>query len=319
MAMKIWILFHEEEDAKTHPEFKSCLCLKEEAQKFGAEARILNPEHFDMIIDSAKNWQALYKGEVMPVPDLIIARTGTETTYAGFSLLRFYERIGVTVLNSWLSIESVADKFQTHQILASQGLPVPRTILGKFPTDVQMIEEKLGFPVVVKTLRGTRGGGVFLAETKQQFQNLTDLIAQANTNVHFLFQEYISKSCGRDLRVYVVGNRVVAVMQRQSTDGNFKANISLGGEGTAFIATPQITKLAINVTKALGLDVAGVDLLFDGDKFKVCEVNSAAALQRQSEICNVNIAREVIMYGMSKVKARRNQNFLSRFNILKAA
>lgn len=319
MAMKIWILFHEEEDAKTHPEFKSCLCLKEEAQKFGAEARILNPEHFDMIIDSAKNWQALYKGEVMPVPDLIIARTGTETTYAGFSLLRFYERIGVTVLNSWLSIESVADKFQTHQILASQGLPVPRTILGKFPTDVQMIEEKLGFPVVVKTLRGTRGGGVFLAETKQQFQNLTDLIAQANTNVHFLFQEYISKSCGRDLRVYVVGNRVVAVMQRQSTDGNFKANISLGGEGTAFIATPQITKLAINVTKALGLDVAGVDLLFDGDKFKVCEVNSAAALQRQSEICNVNIAREVIMYGLNKVKARRNQNFLSRFNILKAA
>ncbi|MFN3826998.1 MAG: RimK family alpha-L-glutamate ligase [Micavibrio sp.] len=318
MAMKIWILFHEEEDAKTHPEFKSCLCLKEEAQKFGAEARILNPEHFDMIIDSAKNWQALYKGEVMPVPDLIIARTGTETTYAGFSLLRFYERIGVTVLNSWLSIESVADKFQTHQILASQGLPVPRTILGKFPTDVQMIEEKLGFPVVVKTLRGTRGGGVFLAETKQQFQNLTDLIAQANTNVHFLFQEYISKSCGRDLRVYVVGNRVVAVMQRQSTDGNFKANISLGGEGTAFIATPQITKLAINVTKALGLDVAGVDLLFDGDKFKVCEVNSAAALQRQSEICNVNIAREVIMYGLNKVKARRNQNFLSRFNILKA-
>lgn len=318
--MKVWILFHQEEDAvEKHPEIKSCLCLKAEAEKFGADALILNPEHFDMIIDSAKEWQALYKGEVLATPDLIIARTGTETTYAGFSLLRFYERIGVTVLNSWLSIESVADKFQTHQILASQGLPVPRTILGKFPTNVDMIEQKLGFPVVVKTLRGTRGGGVFLAETKQQFQNLTDLIAQSNTNVHFLFQEYISKSFGRDLRVYVVGNRVIAVMERQSRDGNFKANISLGGEGKAYPTTPEINKIAIAAVKALDLDVAGVDLLFDGDKFKVCEVNSAAALQRQSEICNINIAREVIMYGMAKVKKNASRGFFSRFTRSRAA
>lgn len=318
--MKIWILFHQEEDAaEAHPELKSCLCLKAEAEKFGAEALILNPEHFDMIIDSAKDWQALYKGEVLATPDLIIARTGTETTYAGFSLLRFYERIGVTVLNSWLSIESVADKFQTHQILASQGLPVPRTILGKFPTNVDMIEQKLGFPVVVKTLRGTRGGGVFLADTKQTFQNLTDLIAQSNPNPHFLFQEYISKSFGRDLRIYVVGNRVIAVMERQSKDGNFKANISLGGEGRTYPTNPEINKIALAAVKALGLDIAGVDLLFDGDKFKVCEVNSAAALQRQAEICNVNIAREVIMYGMSKVKKNSSNGIFSRLARLRAA
>lgn len=311
--MKIWILFHQEEDAgEQHPEMKSCLCLKAEAEKFGADCRILNPEHFDMIIDSAKDWQALYKGEVLATPDLIIARTGTETTYAGFSLLRFYERIGVTVLNGWIAIESVADKFQTHQILASQGLPVPRTMLAKFPTDVDMIESKLGFPVVVKTLRGTRGGGVFLADTKQTFQNLTDLIAQSNTNPHFLFQEYVSKSFGRDLRVYVVGNRVIAVMERQSKDGNFKANISLGGEGKAYPTNAEINRIAVAAVKALNLDVAGVDLLFDGDQFKVCEVNSAAALQRQSEICNVNIAREVIMYGMSKVKKNPARSFINR-------
>ena len=126
--MKIWILFHQEEDAaEQHPELKSCLNLKAEAQKFGADCLILNPDYFDMIIDSDKEWQTLYKGEVLATPDLIIARTGTETNYAGYSLLRFYERIGVTVLNNWLGIESVADKFQTHQILASQGLPVTGT------------------------------------------------------------------------------------------------------------------------------------------------------------------------------------------------
>jgi len=311
--MKIWILFHQEEDAaEQHPELKSCLCLKAEAEKFGAECRILTPDHFDMIIDSAKEWQALYKGEVLAKPDLIIARTGTETNYAGYSLLRFYERIGVTVLNNWIGIESVADKFQTHQILASQGLPVPRTILGKFPTDIDMIENKLGFPVIIKTLRGTRGGGVFLAETKQQFQSLTELISQSNTYVRFLFQEYISKSFGRDLRVYVVGNRVVAVMERQSKDGNFKANISLGGEGKAYPTNPEINKIALAAVRAVGLDIAGVDLLFDGDKFKVCEVNSAAALQRQSEICNVNIAREVIMYGIAKVKKNPAKSLFNR-------
>lgn len=311
--MKIWILFHQEEDAtEPHPELQCCINLKTEAERMGAECRILDPEHFDLIIDSAKDWQALYKGEVLNTPDLIIPRTGTETTYAGFSLLHFYEGIGVAVVNGWIAMDSAADKFRTHQLLASQGLPVPRTMLAKFPTNIDLIEEKLGFPVVVKTLRGTRGGGVFLADTKQTFQNLTDLIAQSNPNPHFLFQEYISQSFGRDLRVYVVGNRVVAVMERQSQDGNFKANISLGGEGRAYPTNPQINRIAVSAVKALQLDVAGVDLLFDGDQYKICEVNSAAALTRQSAFCNVNIAREIVMYGLGKVKRNPAITFFNR-------
>ena len=316
--MKIWILFHQEEDAvEKHAEYSGCMMIKEEALKFGADVRVLNPEYFDLIIDSAKNWQALYKGVPLEVPDLIIPRTGAETTYAGLSLLRFYESVGVAIINNWLSIESVADKFHTHQILASKGFPVPRTILGRVSPDIDMIEEKLGFPVVIKTKRGTRGGGVFLAETRKQFQDLTDLIAEANTNVHFLFQEYISNSHGRDLRVNVVGNKVVAVMERRSVDGDFKANLSQGGAGKPYPSTPQINKLALNVVRALNLDAGGVDLLFDGKDFKICEVNSAAAIKRQTEICNVNIARELVMFGLSKAKAR--SGFFSHFQRLRAA
>lgn len=128
---------------------------------------------------------------------------------------------------------------------------------------------------MIKTLRGTRGGGVFLAQTKEQFNDVTALIASSNPNVHFLFQEYIARSHGRDLRVFVAGNKVLACMERKSEGGNFKSNISLGGRGKNYPPDEEITTLSVNVAKVSGLEIAGIDLLFNEGNYEVCEANSA--------------------------------------------
>lgn len=314
--MKIWVLFHGPLDVE-HPEAYECLRLKEEAEKLGATLDVMSAEDFDLVIDSTDEWRAIYQGQYIDPPDLIIPRTGAETSYNAFSVLRFYESLKVPILNNWLAIETVADKLHTHQVLAGQGFPVPRTILGKFPPDLDLIESKLGFPVVVKTLRGTRGGGVFLSESREQFKDLADLIAEANSNVHMLFQEYISRSHGRDLRVFVVGNKVLACMERRSSDGSFKSNISRGGTGTPHPATPAIRDLSLGVCKALNLEIAGIDLLLDGDSFRVCEANSAPGFKGLENYCNVNAAREIIQLGLSKVKPRNS--FFSRLHRLRLA
>jgi gamma-F420-2:alpha-L-glutamate ligase len=306
--MKIWVLFHGEMQPD-YPEFEECLRLQEEARKLGASLDIYNANDFDLIIDSTDEWRAIYKGEYIDPPDLIIPRTGSETDYIGFSVLRFYQSLKVPMVNSPQTIETVADKLQTHQMLAAKGFPIPRTMLGKFPPDIDLIEEKIGFPLVIKTLRGTRGGGVFLSEDKSKFRDLTDLIAGTNPNVHFLFQEYIKKSHGRDLRVFVAGKKVIACMERKASDGNFKSNISLGGHGKNFPVTPEISSLALGVAKTLGLEVAGIDLLFNDGTYEVCEANSAIGFcgaEGLEAVCNVNAAREILLVGMAKVQERQS-------------
>lgn len=308
--MNIWVLFHGRMEPD-YPEYHECLRLQEEAEKLGARLSILSPEDFDLVIDSTDEWRAIHKGGYIDTPDLIIPRTGAETSYTGFAVLRFYESLKVPMLNGSDAIEAVADKLHTHQILAARGFPVPRTILGKFPPDIDLIEDKLGFPLVIKTLRGTRGGGVFLSETREQFKDLTDLIAESNTNVHFLFQEYIKKSHGRDLRVLVAGGKVIACMERQSTDGGFKSNISRGGQGKPFPVTPEISSLAIGVCRTLGLEVAGIDLLFNDNVYEVCEANSAPGFKGLEGACDVNAAAAILNAGLAAIRQRNS--FWSRF------
>ncbi len=317
--MKIWLLFHGEMTIE-YPKYEECMRLQEEAAKLGHSLDILSPEDFDLVIDSTDEWRAIYKGEYIAPPDLIIPRTGAETDYIGFSILRFYESLNIPMLNSPEAIETVADKIQTAQRLASKGFPIPRTILSKFPVNTAMVEEKLGFPLVIKTLRGTRGGGVFLAQTKEQFDDVTALIASSNPNIHFLFQEYISRSHGRDLRVFVAGNKVVACMERKSEGENFKSNISLGGRGRNFPIDEEIRSLSLGVAKALGLEIAGIDLLFNEGNYEVCEANSAMGFcgdDGLESVCKINAAKEIIELGVAKAgnqanrKMPTNENFSS--------
>jgi gamma-F420-2:alpha-L-glutamate ligase len=286
--MRCWLLFHRELGPDV-PEAPEVYRFQEAAAKAGIELSVLQPRDFDLVVDSNGGWSAIYQGRSLPRPDLIIPRTGSETSYFTLAVLRHFERQGVAMVNGPAAIEAVADKLQTLQILSSAGLPIPKTILGKFPVDVNVVERELGFPVVVKTLKGTRGNGVLLCKDREQFNDLANLLDGASPGADFIFQQYIKASHGRDVRVLVINGQAVAAMERRSADGSFKSNISLGGVGSSFEPPAQMAELAIKVAAALGLDVAGVDILFDTNGYRICEANSSPGFQGLEKACNLSV------------------------------
>lgn len=325
--MKIWIFFHGPVPLDPeYPEALSAMKIEAEAKKRGYEVEVFNPDTIDLLVGTGGKWKAMCNGRELGRPDVIIPRTGSETTYAAYSVMRFYERLGVPFLNTPRIIETVSDKLHTMQVLAAHDIPVPRTILGKFPADVDMIEREIGFPVVVKSLRGTRGSGVFLAQNKDQFKDLTDLIADTQTQTHFLFQRYIARSHGRDLRVFVVDGKVYACMERTSQSDTFKANLSRGGSGRAHPITKEIEALALAVAKELRLSMTGIDLLFDDNGYTVCEANSSPVFEgpgKMDEVCNFNSAVVIVDAAVRRAKAGKTANkkgfwsFLNVFSLKK--
>lgn len=290
--MHCWLFFHRELRNGV-PEAAEVIRFKEVAAASGVQLDVLNPRNFELIVDSAEGWSAVYEGRRLPKPDVIISRTGSETSYFMLAVLRHFERQGVAMVNSSSAIEAVADKLHTLQILSSAGLPIPKTILGKFPVDVNVVERELGFPVVVKTLRGTRGNGVLLCSNREQFNDLANLLDGTQSGADFIFQQYIKASHGRDVRVLVVHGQAVAAMERRSTDGSFKSNISLGGVGSAFAPPPELADLAIKVAEVLKLDVAGVDILFDEHGYRICEANSSPGFQGLEKACRISVPQAI--------------------------
>ncbi|MCL4715577.1 MAG: RimK family alpha-L-glutamate ligase [Hyphomonadaceae bacterium] len=296
--MRCWLFFNRDL-AQGVPEAPEVLRFIETAKALDIELHVLKPSEFDLVVDSSGGWSASYQGRELRKPDLIVPRCGSETTYFTLAVLRHFERQGVAIANSPSAVESVADKLHTLQVVAGAGLPVPKTILGKFPVDVGLVERELGFPVVVKKLKGTRGNGVVLCQDRAQFDDLANLLDGAASGADFIFQQYIRASHGRDVRVLVIDSKVVAAMERQSADGGFKSNISLGGHGRPFAPPPEMAELALKVARALDLDIAGIDILFDTHGYRVCEANSAPGFQGLERACGLDVP-EVIFRAMAK-------------------
>ncbi len=291
-----WLLYKRSPDELPADAYEVPRFLEVAAQQ-GIELHVLKPEQFDLIVTRDDRKSVILDGRVTPLPDFLLPRMGAGTTYFALSIIRHLERLGVQVINSSQSIESVKDKLYTQQILAASKLPVPKTMLVRFPVNSALVEKQLGFPVVIKTLSGSMGSGVYLSNTRAEFENMVSFVESTNPNSSIILQEFIADSRGRDLRVIVIGGRAVATMQRSASDGDFRANISRGGAASAYPMTPEIELLALEVVRTLGLDVAGVDLLFDGDHFKVCEVNSSPMFQG-IESCHegLNVAEEIFRY-----------------------
>lgn len=293
--MRVWIFFHRDL-TQSEPEAPEILRFQETAARLGVDLEVLKPQEFDLIVGSRRGWDATYGTRRLEKPDFIIPRTGAETSYFTLAVLRHFERQGVVMINGANAIEAVADKLHTLQLLAAHGIPIPRTILGKFPVDVGLVDQELGFPVVVKTIRGTRGGGVVLCEDRTRFGDLAALLDDARPETDFIFQRYIRASHGRDARLVVVGGQVMAAMERRARDGGFKSNISLGGEARRFDPPADMVALAIKVAKVLGLDIAGVDILFDEQGYRVCEANSAPGFVGLEAACGVDMPEIILSW-----------------------
>lgn len=294
--MKGWILYRDSL-SELKPESYEMHRFLAAAEKRGIELDIMRPEQFDLIVTREDRKSIRLNGKVTDLPDFVIPRQGAATPYFSLAIIRHLQRLGVMVLNQAEAIETVKDKLYTQQILAASNLPVPKTILVKFPIDADLIENQIGFPVVVKTITGAKGNGVYLSENRESFEDLMTLLESTKSNANMILQEFISSSRGRDLRVFMVGGRAVACMERVATDGGFKANVSRGGGAHPYQITPEIEMLAIEATRILGLDIAGVDLLFADGHFKVCEVNSSPGFKGiETAYPDMNTADAIFQY-----------------------
>ena len=294
--MNGWILYKNpiEESWETNK-------LVEEFNKQGIEVRVVNPNDVDIFVDRDDRKSIIVGGKPRALPDFVIPRTGSGTTYFIKAIIRHLERLGVTLINGSNAIDTVKDKLYTQQVLGESNLPVPKTLLVRHPIKLEWVEKNLTFPVIIKTLSGSFGAGVFLAEDKKQFKQLLKMAEITKKSYNIIVQEFIKDSWGKDLRVFVLNGKVVGCMMRQAVDDDFRANITRGGEGIPYQIDENIEWLGGESARLLGLDIAGVDLLFDNGGYKICEVNSNPGFEGMETFTKKNIAEEIVQFIKMKI------------------
>ena len=275
--------------------------LVEEFEKQGIKVRVVNPQDVDIFVDRDDRKSILVGGKTRALPDFVLPRTGSGTTYFIKAIIRHLERLGVILINGSSSIDAVKDKLYTQQVLGESNLPVPKTLLVKHPIDVNLVETNIQYPMIIKTLSGSYGAGVFLVENRKQLKQLLKMAEITKPSYNIIIQEFIEDSFGKDLRVLVVNGKVVGCMMRQSTDDYFRANITRGGEGIPYQIDEQIEWLGGECSRLLNLDIAGVDLLFNKDGYSICEVNSSPGFEGMDKYCKTNIAEEIVNYVKNKI------------------
>jgi gamma-F420-2:alpha-L-glutamate ligase len=270
--------------------------LIEEFQKQDIEIQLVDPNTIDIFVNKDNKKSILVNGEPSDLPKFVFPRTGSGTSYYIKAVIRHFERMDIPVINSSDAIDNVKDKLYTHQILAQSNLDIPKTMLLRYPIDIDFVEKNIGFPVIVKKISGSYGRGVFLCEYKKQLRQLVTMAELTKKSYDIIIQEFIKDTWGKDLRVFVVNNKVVGCMMRQATDEDFRANISRGGEGFPYEVNEQIEWLSSESSKALDLDIAGVDLLFQNGGYKICEVNSNPGFEGMEQFTKKNIAGEIVSF-----------------------
>ena len=301
--MNGWILY--KNDISESYETKK---LVEEFEKQGIKSRVVHPDAVDIFVDRDDRKSILVDGKSRPLPDFVIPRTGSGTTYFIKAIIRHLERLGVILINGSNSIDTVKDKLYTQQILGQSNLPVPKTLLVKHPINIDFVEKNINFPVIIKTLSGSFGAGVFLAETKKQFEQLLKMAEITKPSYNIIVQEFIKDSWGKDLRVFILNGKVIGCMMRQASDDDFRANISRGGKGIPYQIDDDIEWLGGESARLLGLDIAGVDLLFDGEGYSICEVNSSPGFEGMDKFTKTNIAEQIVTYVKHRIGYSDSRN-----------
>ena len=264
----------------------------------GIDASVRQFVNFDIVV----NQPIRYDGEDFEMPSLVLVRLGAGITSVELAVVRYFELQGVPCINTSTSINIVQNKFHTAQILSNANIAVPTTMLVHFPITNNLIATQIGFPCVIKVLVGSFGEGVYLCHSEQEYHKLIEFLKNLDNEKKLLVQEYLDDQPGVDLRVFVVGNKVLGAMKRTAPPNDFRANITIGGKGEPYIVTPEIEEIALATTKALGLEIAGIDLLFDKRGFRVCEANSNPGFSGFDYFCNTNIGKEIVDYITTQLK-----------------
>ena len=276
------------------PRLYSTRRLAEACKQRGHEVRIVDHLKLDLVI-ARKDPHVLYNGERLEEVDAIIPRIGASVTFYGTSVVRQFEAMKVfSTVDSQALVRS-RDKLRSLQILSRAGVDMPRTVFTNYSKDVAgAIERVGGAPCIIKLLEGAQGLGVVLAESRKAAVAVVEAFNSLKARV--IVQEFIQEAKGEDVRAFVVDGQIVGAMKRVGREGEFRSNLHRGGKAELIDLTAEECRMALHAARALGLHVAGVDLLQSERGPLVIEVNASPGLEGIEKATGKDIAGEIVAY-----------------------
>ncbi|PRX44454.1 30S ribosomal protein S6--L-glutamate ligase [Salegentibacter salegens] len=268
--------------------------LVEAATKRKHEVEVIDPLKCDIVIEKRKP-NIYYKGGYIEGVDAVIPRIGASVTFYGTAVVRQFEMMGAFTTTESESLVRSRDKLRSLQVLSRAKIGLPKTVFTNYSRDVSgVIKQVGGTPLVIKLLEGTQGVGVVLAETNNAAESVIEAFNGLQARV--IVQEFIKEAKGADIRAFVVDGHVVGAMKRQGKEGEFRSNLHRGGTAEVFELTDEEEIAAVKATKAMGLGVAGVDMLQSARGPLILEVNSSPGLEGIEKATGKDIAKSIIRY-----------------------
>lgn len=266
--------------------------LKEAALTRGHQPKILDTLKFSIEVETGEP-DLLYASKRLSHYDAVIPRIGASITHFGTAVVRQFEQLDVYTPNPAHGIANSRDKLRALQILSRHDIGLPHTAFVRRKQDVlPAIERVGGAPVIIKLLEGTQGVGVILADSVKIAEAIIETLQSTKQNV--LIQKFVGESSGRDIRAFVVGDRVVAAMRRRAQGGEFRSNVHRGGSAEPVDLEEEYVKTAVQSAQIMGLKVAGVDMLEGMDGPQVMEVNSSPGLEGIETATKLDVAGAII-------------------------
>ena len=275
-----------------NPELYSTHRLVEATEAAGAEPLVLDTLRCTLLV-KVDGPKVIYRGEDVGEVSAVIPRIGASITSRGVLVVNHFESMNVRVLATARGIARSRDKLRCLQVLVNAGIDVPRTVMvsrGANPT--ALIEEVGGVPCIIKLLKGTQGVGVMIAGSVAEVKAIVRTFWGLGEDV--CLQELVKESRGRDIRAFVVGDKVIASMRRSAKPGEFRSNIHRGGTGRSEDIERSYAETALKAAKVVGLEVCGVDILEGSSGPRVIEINSSPGFEGLERATGRDVAQAII-------------------------
>lgn len=278
----------------SNPNLYSTRRLVEAAKNRKHTVEVINHVKCDIVIEK-KNPVIYYNGRKVENTDAVIPRIGASVTFYGTAVVRQFEMMRVFTTTESQALVRSRDKLRSLQVLSRAGLGLPKTVFTNYSKNVnQIIDQAGGAPVIIKLLEGTQGIGVILADTHKAAESVIE--AFNNLQARVIVQEFIKEAGGADIRAFVVDGQVVGAMKRQAKDGEFRSNLHRGGTASVIKLTDEEETAALKAARAMGLGIAGVDMLQSSRGPLILEVNSSPGLEGIETATGKDIANAIIKY-----------------------
>ena len=273
--------------------------LREATEQRGHKVKVLNTLKFAIDLEQGEP-DLYFRQKQLSHYDAVLPRIGASITYYGTAVVRQFEQMDVFCANTSAGISNSRDKLRSLQILSRHQIGIPKTTFVRDKKDVlPAIERVGGAPIIIKLIEGTQGIGVLLAETVKSAEAIIELLQSQKQSV--LIQKFVVESKGRDIRAFVVGDRVVAAMRRVAQGQEFRSNVHRGGTTESVVLDETYCETAIRAAQIMGLRVAGVDMLEGKDGPQIMEVNSSPGLEGIERCTQLDIAGSIIDYIAAQV------------------